>query len=76
MQYASSCVKPGFDYIQSKYHKYLQAAVAAFKAGRLFNPHRFVQLQPDLNADDSVEALSYLNCSDILGILKAELAQL
>ena len=75
MQYASSCVKPGFDYIQSKYHGDLQAAVAVFKAARLFNPHRVVDLQPDLNAIDSVAAFPFLNSSDILSNLRAELPQ-
>ena len=75
MQYASSYVKPGFDYIQSKYHGDLQAAVAAFKAARLFNPHKVVDLLPDLNAVDSVIAFPSLKSSDILGNLKAELPQ-
>ena len=75
MQYASSCVKHGFDYIQSKYHGVLQAAVAAFRAARLFNPNKVVDLQPNLNAIDSVAAFPFLNSSDILGNLKAELPQ-
>ena len=64
-----------YDYIQSNCSGDLKAAVAAFKAARLFDPHRIVDLQPDANAVDSVTAFPFLNSSEILGNLKAELPQ-
>ena len=61
MQFARSSVKPGLDYIQSKYHGELQVAMAAFKPAHLFNPHIHVavDLLPDLNAVDTVIAFPF-----------------
>jgi len=53
-------VKPGFDYIQRKCSGDVKAAVAAFKAARLFDAHRIVDLQPDANAVGSVTAFPFL----------------
>ena len=74
-QYASCCVQPCFTYFLSKYGSYLQPGVSAFKAARLFNPHKIVDMQPGSDAINAISALPFLNSSEILDNLKAELPQ-
>ena len=74
-RYASLCVQPGFTYFLSKYDGDLKPAVSAFKAARLFNPHKIVDMQPSSDAINAVSALPFLNSGEILDNLKAELPQ-
>ena len=74
-QYAKSCIEPGYEYFQGKFHGALRIAVAAFRAARLFAPHKVRDLQPDANAVDEISAFPFLNDTKILDDLKAELPQ-
>ncbi len=56
------------------FHCDLQPAVAAFKAARLFCPHKVIDLHPDTSAVDSVAAFP-LRDNGLIANLKAELPQ-
>ena len=59
-QYAKSCVEPGYEYFQGKFHGAVRIAVAAFRAACLFAPHK-VRDQPDASAVDEISAFPFLN---------------
>ena len=48
MDYAVSCVQPGFEYFESKFGDdgELQSTVAAYKSARLFLPGKVTDFQP------------------------------
>ena len=71
-QYAKSCVQPGYEYFQDKFHGALCIGVAAFRAA---HPHKVRDLQLDANAVDEISAFPFLNDTKILDDLKAELTQ-
>ena len=63
-QYAAKCVKPGIDYFKSKFcsdESQLKDTLDAFKAARLFVPHRLVEMSADTTAIDSLSAFPFLN---------------
>ena len=49
-------------------------SVAAFKAARLFLPHKVDQMKPDAPAIDSLKAFPFLDNPTVLDALKQELA--
>ena len=44
--YGLQCLQPGYDYLTHIFSTTLSSAVAAFKAARLFNPHKVQEIQP------------------------------
>uniref|UniRef100_A0A1X7T065 DUF659 domain-containing protein n=1 Tax=Amphimedon queenslandica TaxID=400682 RepID=A0A1X7T065_AMPQE len=72
-QYAISCVQPGFDYFSSKFHGELGETLAAFKAARLFSPHKIVEIQPEASNIDSLKSFPFLQNDDLLSSMKSEL---
>ena len=75
-QYASKCVQPGLEYFKSKFcgdSAELKDTLDAFKAARLFIPHRLVEMNADVNAIDSLAAFPFLNNPSVLNNLKLEL---
>ena len=76
-QYASKCVQPGLDYFVSKFvgdAAQLGDTLAAFKAARLFVPHRLVEMDAGIAAVDSLAAFPFLNKPAVLDVMKSELA--
>ena len=75
-QYTSKCVQPGLEYFKSKFcgdSAELKDTLDAFKAARLFIPHRLVEMNADVNAIDSLAAFPFLNNLSVLNNLKLEL---
>ena len=71
--YAENCVQPGFDYFLSRFHGELGGTLAAFKAARLFLPHKVCELQPDASSVDSLTAFPFLRNEALLSAMKSEL---
>ena len=71
--YAESCVQPGFDYFFSRFHGELGSTLAAFKAARLFLPHKVCELQVDATSVDSLTAFPFLQNKTLLSGMKSEL---
>ena len=71
-QYATRCVQPGIDYFKSKFcsdSSQLKDTLDAFKAARLFVPHRLVEMNADTTAVDSLSAFPFLNHQSTLNII-------
>ena len=75
MQYAKECVKPGYDYFESKFEGELEPAVLLFKAARYFDPCKIVELKPTCCDLDSLRAFPCLDKDSIIDRLKYELPQ-
>ena len=76
MQYATRCVQPGLDYFKSKFcsdSSQPKDTLNAFKAVRLFVPHRLIEMNADARAVDSLSALPFLDHQSTLSSLKLEL---
>ena len=76
--YALECVQPGFDYIVHIFGTTLKDAVAAFKAARLFSPHKVQEIQPSASSVDSLTVFPFfdeLKLSDLKAELPACLAR-
>ena len=71
--YARSCVEPGLNYFQMKFHGELSGSVAAFKAARFFLPHKIDEMKPDSSAIDTLKAFPFLDNVTVLNGLKEEL---
>ena len=56
LQYAQSCVQPGFEYYQDRFTGSLGLTVVAFKAERLFSPTKIGLLHPDATSVDNLRA--------------------
>ena len=69
--YAISCIKPGLDYFMSKYTGDLGKQIGAFKAARLFVPHKVVPFSPIASTIDSLGSFTFL--IPLLPALKTEL---
>ena len=75
-QHAINCVQPGLDYFISKFFGNsapLTESLAAFKAARLFVPHRLVEMEANIILVDSLTAFPFLNKQSIIESLKTEL---
>ena len=75
-QHASKCVQPGLNYFNSKFFDDsapLSDSLAAFKAARLFVPHRLIEMEADVNSVDTLTAFPFLNKTPIIDSLKSEL---
>ncbi len=59
MQYAPSCIDPGLSYFNKKSTEELSGSVMAFKAARLFVPHK--KLKPKPSDVESLKAFPFLN---------------
>ena len=75
-QHASKCVQPGLNYFNSKFFDDsapLSDSLAAFKAARLFVPHRLIEIEADVNSVDTLTAFPFLNKPPIIDSFKSEL---
>ena len=69
-------MQPGLDYFISKFFgdsAPLRESLAAFKAARLFVPHRLVEMEANVNSVDSLAAFPFLNKPSVIESLKTEL---
>ena len=66
-------MEPGLIYFQKKFTDELSGTVAAFKAARLFVPHKVDDMKPDASALDTLKAFPFLDNSTVLDALKQEL---
>ena len=71
MDYALSCVQPGFTYFQIKFWNQLSPLVNAFKAARLFDPNKVTDLHPDASMVEDLKNFHFLE--DAIPDLKNEL---
>ena len=56
--YAMACVKPGIDYFHAQLGD--DGVMKAFKAARLFSPHRLSEIQPSARDIDILRAFPFL----------------
>ena len=73
MQYARSCIDNGLKYFNQKFTEELSGSVKAFKAARLFVPHKLDELKPAPIDVDDLSAFPFLNEASLLDQLKKEL---
>ena len=73
LTYAWQCVEPGQKYFQTKFTEELKGTVAAFKAARLFLPHKIDEMEPDASEVDTLQAFPFFNTPLVLDRLKQEL---
>ena len=73
--YAKQCVKPGYDYFESKFEGDLKPALLLFKAARYFDPCKAIELTPTSCDVDSLRAFPCLDQDSIIDGLKSELPQ-
>ena len=71
IDYAKTCVQPGFDYFHHQLGSSLKGPLQAFKAARLFSPHKVHTMQPDITVVDSLSVFPFL--VDATAGLKVEL---
>ena len=57
--YAMACVKPGIDYFHAQLGD--DGVMKAFKAARLFSPHRLSEIQPSAGDIDILRAFPFLD---------------
>ena len=71
-QYGRNCVQPGMQYFLTRFTQDLRESVEAFKAARLFVPHRALEIRPDSNAINSFTSFPFFD-PDTISHLKDEL---
>ena len=71
--YSQRCIQPGLDYFHLQLRTSLHDPLAAFKAARLFSPHKLAVMQPVATSVDSLAIFPFLNQDEILTGLKQEL---
>lgn len=72
VQYAQSCIQPGLQYFTTQLGSSLKVSLAAFKAARLLNPHKIVEMLPTASDVDQLSAFPFVT-SMVLSNLNAEL---
>ena len=75
IQYGKECVQPAIEYFKAYLSGPLKIALSAFKAARLFVPHKVTEMKPDSSDIDSLTAFPFLSSQEILSALKTELPQ-
>lgn len=71
--YAKNCLEPGIQYFLEKFGDDTQCPLAAFKAARLFSPHRVHEMQPTAQDLDLLSVFPFLIDPAVLTSLKVEL---
>ena len=71
--YAKACVKPAFDYFNSKFGTDLKKAVSAFKYARFFDPVKIVEIKPSASDIERLRIFPFLDSDSIIDALKVEL---
>ena len=71
-QYARNCIQPGLDYFKSQIDVKVKDALLAFKAARLFSPHKVDSMKPTASDLDCLSAFPFFDANFILK-LKSEL---
>ena len=66
-------MEPGLKYFQTKFTEELKGTIAAFKAARLFQPHKMDEMKPDASEVDTPQAFPFFNTPLVLDGLKQEL---
>ena len=73
MQYAQSCTDPGLRYFREKFTEEFSGSMMAFKAARLFVPHKIQELKPSPPDIDCLKAFPFLNDPLLIDCLKRKL---
>ena len=71
--HAKACVKPAFDYFNSKFGTDLEKAVSAFKYARFFDPVKIVEIKPSASDIERLRIFPFLDSDSIIDGLKIEL---
>ena len=72
VQYAMDCIEPGLEYFGDAICGNLSNSMEIFKAARVFNPQKAVEMQPSATALDCLAVIPFLDAL-MLQNLKAEL---
>lgn len=75
IQYGKECVQPAIEYFEACLNGPLKTALSAFKAARLFVPHKVTEMKPDSYDIDILTAFPFLSSQEMLSALKTELPQ-
>ncbi len=70
--YSQKCIQPGLDYFDRQLTTSLKDSLTAFKAARLFSPHKVQFMQPTAASIDSLAIFPFLGQQVTLSGLKAE----
>ena len=73
IQYATVCVQPRLDYFNRILDSNLKDTLLAFKTARYFSPQRIKNIQPEVEAINSLKAFLFLDLQTVLNGLKQEL---
>ena len=73
--YAQSCIQLGLDYFVNRFTGELSSQLEAFKAARLFVPHKVVHMCPDASSVDSLRAFPFLKSDILIANLKTYLGR-
>ena len=72
-QHAKNCMHPGIVYFNRQLSTSLQISLQAFKAARLFSPHKACAMKPDDKMVDSLQVFPFL--LHLILLLKSEVPQ-
>ena len=72
VRHGMDCVEPGLEYFADAVSGTLSNSMAVFKAVRIFNPKKAVEIQPDAAALDCLSVLPFLDTATLQN-LKTEL---
>ena len=61
IDYAKSCVEPGYQYFEDKFGNDLKSALSAFECLRYFNPAKINELQPSAGDLDDLQVLPFFS---------------
>ena len=75
IQYAKPCVKPGYNYFESKFEGDLKPAVLLFKGACYFDPCKAVELKPTCCELDTLRTFPCLDEDTIIDSLKSKLPE-
>ena len=74
LSYAISCLKPGIDYFMDRFGNDSASPLCAFKAARLFSPHKVSEMKPVASDVDILGNFPFLKDVSILSSLKSDLS--
>ena len=73
IHYGKTYVKPGLEYLATKFENEMSESVSAFKAAQLFIPWKVAEMQPTAYSVDVLKSFPFLKALPVLGNLKSEL---
>ena len=73
IQYAKTCIHPGYEYFIQKFNLELKPVVDAFKSAQLFIPTKIHDIKPNASTVDTLRSFKFLDNDQTVNNLKSEL---